>query len=124
MHEQHAFPHDFRSGPSILDWDPSKWVILGLHHLGLVTGLRRAREHDVREATAYMRHKSHHGSNTYDKEQDENGWQGETWGIEKVEEFVTEKKGRCVILLDGFVVDVTGYLGDHVRCFFSQDLPY
>ena len=31
----HEFPGDFRNGPSICRWDPAKFVILLLYHLGL-----------------------------------------------------------------------------------------
>ncbi|SCV67904.1 BQ2448_5515 [Microbotryum intermedium] len=27
----HAFPRDYRNGPRVFDWDPSKWIIWGLH---------------------------------------------------------------------------------------------
>ncbi|RXW22667.1 hypothetical protein EST38_g3171 [Candolleomyces aberdarensis] len=56
----HTFPHDFRSGPSAFDWDPSKWIILALSELGLVHGLRRAKKEDVTEAAHYM-HKKYSG---------------------------------------------------------------
>jgi hypothetical protein len=110
---QHAFPHDFRSGPSVIDWDPSKWIILTLYRLGLATGLRRAREDDLKEATIYMHRKTHHGISP--PEDDVNGWEGEVWNLEQVQEYVKKKTGRCVVLVNGFVLDATGYLGEHVR---------
>ncbi|KAK7062724.1 hypothetical protein VNI00_000212 [Paramarasmius palmivorus] len=60
-HNFHAFPHDYRSGPSATAWDPSKWIILLLHRFGLVRGLRTARETDMKEALVYMSHKAAHG---------------------------------------------------------------
>jgi stearoyl-CoA desaturase (delta-9 desaturase) len=113
---EHAFPHDYRSGPSFLDWDPSKWIVFVLHSLGFVTALRRAREGDVREAAVYMHHKYHH-STSFDGEECESEWDGEVWSVQDVEHFVKAKRGRCVILLHGFVVDVTTYLGEHVSSF-------
>lgn len=40
-------------------------------------------------------------------------WNGEVWNAVQVQEYV-KKPGKCVVLIDGFVVDVTSYLGDHV----------
>ena len=54
VHSQHSFPHDFRSGPSPLDWDPSKWAIMLLHSLGLASGLRRARVEEISAAREHM----------------------------------------------------------------------
>jgi hypothetical protein len=78
----------------------------------LATGLRRARDIDVKEASAYMHHKIHHGV-SYDSE-DSNDWDGNVWDIHMVEEYVKAKPGRCVVLVHGYVVDVTEYLGEHV----------
>lgn len=122
MYHQHAFPQDFRSGPSILDWDPSKWVILILHKLGLAKGLRRAREEDVSSALTWMHQKLHihhqesdYSSSSEDDERED--WTGPTWGEDELEIFVKAKPGRCVVIIDGFAIDVTGYLGEHVRIY-------
>ncbi|KAF6766735.1 hypothetical protein DFP72DRAFT_867422 [Ephemerocybe angulata] len=80
-HNYHAFPHDFRSGPSKLDWDPSKWIILTLHRLGLIHGLRRAKEDDIADADLAV--------------------------------YRQNKPASCLLVLDGFVLDVTSYLGEH-----------
>lgn len=103
----HAFPHDYRSGPSILDWDPSKWVIILLHQLGLVRGLRRARKDDLIEALEYMQHK-----NESESSQDEE-WVGETWSIDQVTEYAVKHEQYCILVVNGYAVDVTSYLGEH-----------
>ena len=41
-------------------------------------------------------------------------WNGEVWNTRQVQEYIN-KLGKCVVMIDGFVVDVTSYLGDHVR---------
>ncbi|KDR81080.1 hypothetical protein GALMADRAFT_61389 [Galerina marginata CBS 339.88] len=106
---QHSFPHDFRSGPSSTDWDPSKWIIVALQQLGLVSGLRRASDNDLVQAVHYMKNK-----NKLDTTEPEvNTWEGEIWNIDRVKRFAREKTGRCIILIDGFAVDVTPYLGEH-----------
>lgn len=108
---QHAFPHDFRSGPSYIDWDPSKWIILALHKLGFVTSLRRARDRDLKEAIEYMHQKETLGV----VELKTNTWNGEVWSISQVQEHVSKLPEKCIVLIDGFAVDVTSYFGDHVR---------
>ncbi|KAF4604906.1 hypothetical protein EYR40_003689 [Pleurotus pulmonarius] len=104
----HAFPHDYRSGPSVLDWDPSKWVIILLHQLGLVRGLRRARKDDLIEALQYMQHK-----HEPEFSQDEEEWDGETWTLDEVREYAAKHEKRCILVVNGFAVDVTSYLGEH-----------
>lgn len=47
-------------------------------------------------------------------ELDNDTWNGAVWNTSRVQEYV-EKLGKCVVLIDGFAVDVTSYLGDHVR---------
>ena len=46
-------------------------------------------------------------------EMETNIWNGEVWNTKQVQEYA-EKLGKCVVMIDGFVVDVTSYLGDHV----------
>ncbi|KAF9053392.1 hypothetical protein BJ165DRAFT_1339927 [Panaeolus papilionaceus] len=104
----HAFPHDFRSGPSLAEWDPSKWLIIGLHKLGLATGLRRARPEDMVDALKYMGEK-HAGK----VDPEPHSWKGKVWTLQEVHKFAAEKTGRCVLLIDGYVVDATSYLGEH-----------
>ncbi|ETW87157.1 hypothetical protein HETIRDRAFT_431593 [Heterobasidion irregulare TC 32-1] len=110
-HNFHAFPHDFRSGPALFDWDPSKWVILILHRLGLVTGLRRAHEDDIKHAEKYMEHKAHaHVDDDYYIEQ---SWDGEVWDTDRLGAFIKNKPTACIILLNGFAVDATDYMKEH-----------
>lgn len=102
----HAFPHDFRSGPSLTDWDPSKWAILLFHYFGFATKLRRAKDEDIKDGLEYMRLKEQGktlGEETRDLP---------TWTCHELKASVT-KKSRCLILLDGYVVDATKYLSEH-----------
>ncbi|PPR01932.1 hypothetical protein CVT24_001271 [Panaeolus cyanescens] len=107
-HNFHAFPHDFRSGPSIADWDPSKWIIICLHRLGLVTGLRRAHSEDIDDALRYMKQKE--GGKL---EPEHDTWDGKSWNMQQILEFASENTGRCIVLIDGYAVDVTSYFGEH-----------
>ncbi|PBK76831.1 hypothetical protein ARMSODRAFT_948673 [Armillaria solidipes] len=106
---QHTFPHDFRSGPSQADWDPSKWIIIGLHKLGFATGLRRARKDDMLEAVEYMQHKYAYGV----PPAEDDHWDGPNWTIDDVQSYIQGTLGRCVLLIDDFVIDATSYMGEH-----------
>ncbi|KAH0837854.1 hypothetical protein J3R83DRAFT_6080 [Lanmaoa asiatica] len=110
-HNFHAFPQDYRSGPSKLDWDPSKWIIDGLHYLGLVTSIRRARPEDIDEARDYMRQKAL-GEKITSTKADES-WSGKEWTIKETQEYAASNPARCLVVVDGFVVDVTEYLKEH-----------
>ncbi|KAG1754924.1 uncharacterized protein EDB91DRAFT_1042259 [Suillus paluster] len=109
IHNRHAFPHDYRSGPSRLDWDPSKWIIAALHFLGLIQSVRRARPEDINEARFYMHHKNH---GIMDSGSD-NDWSGEEWNCEQARTYITGRPGACLLVIDGFLVDVSVYLGEH-----------
>ncbi|PIL31352.1 hypothetical protein GSI_06050 [Ganoderma sinense ZZ0214-1] len=116
------FPQDFRSGPSPFDWDPSKWAIMVLHYLGLASGLRRARVEEIHAARDYMIQKESWSNSSAppsdatttpassDYESDQ--WDGECWTRQRVIEYA-QKHNRCVIVLGGYAVDVTRYLGEH-----------
>lgn len=43
----HRFQHDYRNGVKPWSFDPTKWAILGLERLGLVSSLRRVPEHQI-----------------------------------------------------------------------------
>ncbi|KAL0951591.1 hypothetical protein HGRIS_008272 [Hohenbuehelia grisea] len=109
-HNFHAFPHDYRSGPSPFDWDPSKWLILGLRYLGLAKGLRKARDDDMAEAIDYMHQKAHPGAI---ESEDLDDWHGDTWDRQQLAEYLSMKPGSCILLIDGYAVNATFYLAEH-----------
>ncbi|KAG2155535.1 hypothetical protein DEU56DRAFT_312904 [Suillus clintonianus] len=109
-HNFHAFPHDYRSGPSRLDWDPSKWIIAALHFLGLVKSVRRARPEDIHEARFYMHQKTRCGITDSDSH---NKWSEVEWNCEQAKAYITGRPGTCLLVIDGFFVDVSNYLGEH-----------
>ncbi|KAG6865755.1 hypothetical protein C0991_011952 [Blastosporella zonata] len=111
--QQHTFPHDFRSGPSTIDWDPSKWIIIILHSIGLASHLRRAKEHDIVEAISHMHRKTQVGGHSQEKVSGD--WTGEVWTHTLLLEYIQALPGRCIIEIDGFAVDATKYLAEHVR---------
>ena len=60
-----------------------------------------------------MEHKAHaHVDDDYHIEQ---SWDGEVWDTDRLGTFVKNKPTACIILLDGFAVDATDYMKEHVR---------
>lgn len=97
------------------DWDPSKWIILILHRLGFATGLRRARQEDIADAKNYMHYKTKYGvcpSNT-------ETWEGQVWNLEELKRYIRALPGQSVVIIDGYAVDATPYLAEHVRYYLS-----
>lgn len=56
-----------------------------------------------------MQHK-----NESESSQDEE-WVGETWSIDQVTEYAVKHEQYCILVVNGYAVDVTSYLGEHVR---------
>jgi len=55
----------------------------------------------------------HDHDDAYEKT-DEEDWAGPTWTKAELEAYVA-RNDACVVLIDGYVVDVTGYIKTHVR---------
>ncbi len=56
-------------------------------------------------------------SSDYESDQ----WDGECWTRQQAKEYA-QKNNRCLIVLSGYAVDVTRYLGEHVR-LSCRDFP-
>jgi stearoyl-CoA desaturase (delta-9 desaturase) len=113
---QHTFPHDYRSGPGIADWDPSKWVIITLAKLGVAWGLRRATPGDIAAARAHMLLHGHDHNSAPRKTIENEEWDQRvpTWTEAELKAYA-EHNSACVLWIDGYAVDVTGYIEAHVR---------
>jgi len=98
------------------DWDPSKWVILTLAKLGVAWGLRRATPEDIATAQAHMLLHGHDHNSVHRKivEKEEWGRGVPTWTEAELKAFA-ERNGACVLVIDGYAVDATGYIEAHVR---------
>ena len=51
----HRFQYDYRNGVRAWQFDPAKWLIYGLSHLGATSALKRAPEARIREAPDAIR---------------------------------------------------------------------
>lgn len=82
-----------------------------------MTGLRRARETDIKSAQEHMTKKNHqhhhHGALLEDPVEP---WTGDVWDRQQAAAHVEKApKGSCFLLIDGYLVDGTMYMGEHVR---------
>ncbi|KAJ3533471.1 hypothetical protein NM688_g7277 [Phlebia brevispora] len=111
-HNFHAFPHDFRSGPTPFEWDPTKWLIMLLHAFGLATNLRRARQEDLNEAKLHMKLKAYVGPETLQKLYPDDASEHPLWTLDKAQEYAASAS-RCLIIIDEHIMDVTAYLKEH-----------
>jgi stearoyl-CoA desaturase (Delta-9 desaturase) len=65
----------------------------------------------MQEAKAYMHHKHAHGA---PPEEEDHKIGKEKWSLQQVQDYKMRNPGCCLLLIDGLVVDVTSYLGEHV----------
>lgn len=95
-----------------------------LYYFGLATGLRRARQEDLDEARIHMLTKGplpRPGSPVQTSIQEK--YEHPTWTLEQARAYASSKVGRCLLILDGRILDVTTYLGEHVCCSYCL-VPY
>ncbi|KAF7796574.1 hypothetical protein EIP86_007755 [Pleurotus ostreatoroseus] len=111
-HNFHSFPHDFRSGPTLYEWDPSKWIILGLHYFSLATNLKRARQIDLDEAKRLMSAKQN-GSARIEKDAANPRMNVPSWTMDEARAYAVANPGRCVLIVNDCCVDATAYLSEH-----------
>jgi cytochrome b involved in lipid metabolism len=57
-------------------------------------------------------HGHNHAHEIDEKEMDE--WTGPKWTEKEMESYI-ERNRACVLLIDGYVIDVTGYMKTHVH---------
>jgi stearoyl-CoA desaturase (delta-9 desaturase) len=88
-------------------------VILTLAKLGVAWGLRRATPGDIAAAQAYMLSHGHNYNGAHGTVVEKEEWTGPTWTEAELKAHV-ERNGACVVLIDGYAVDVTGYMKAHV----------
>ena len=58
--------------------------------------------------------RDHDHNNAHEIVDEKDEWTGPKW-TEKEFKAYMERNGTCVLLIDGYVIDVTGYMKTHVR---------
>jgi len=123
----HEFPNDYRNGIQWYHYDPTKWLIAGLAKLGATFNLRVFPKNEIRRGIVYMREKK---LAEMRKEIVAPADKGDlpTWTWPELKEKVAAakaaaagasgegdkpKQSQLLIVVDGFVHDVTKFLPSH-----------
>lgn len=85
------------------------------HYLGLAKGLKRARQTDLDEAQHHMITKQTLSDSDKSQDAPTYGLNVPSWTLAEARAYAAAKPGRCVLVVDDYVVDATAYLGEHVR---------
>jgi len=119
----HAFPKDFRNGPHPADWDPTKWIIYLLHkYTPFVPTIARTSDAAIVKARArsHMAEADRLFGSVKTDALVKNVEDLPVWTVAEIRrrhgEWVRvgeERRRRVLVLVDGCVVDVGGYLEDH-----------
>ncbi|GHJ86929.1 hypothetical protein NliqN6_3331 [Naganishia liquefaciens] len=112
----HAFPKDFRNGPHPADWDPTKWIISALHkYTPFVPTIATTPESEILKARAHV-HRLHADRLTSQIPHSELPKDEITlpqWTKADLAREIEIDEGAVFLLIDGYIVDVGGYLDVH-----------
>lgn len=74
------------------------------------------------EAQRFMRQKQMGHVSQTSSEEEEDEWRGEVWEATDIDKYLSESgsTARCIVMLRGFIVDVTPYLREHVSLQFKH----
>ncbi|KAJ6598464.1 delta 9-fatty acid desaturase protein [Mycena vulgaris] len=105
----HQFPQDFRNGFRWYQWDPTKWFIASCKYLGLASNLRVFPSNEIAKGTLTMKLKA------LKELQDSITWPPavEDLPLMSWDDFEQESKKRPLILVSGFIHDVSSFLEQH-----------
>jgi len=105
----HQFPMDFRNAIRWYQYDPTKWFIRTMQILGLASHLKVFPDNEVRKGELTMQLKR------LRKEQDSLVWPQDSNGLPIIswESFQEQAQSRPLIVISGFIHDVTGFLDEH-----------
>jgi len=106
----HEFPHDYRNGIKAWHYDPTKWLIKGLHLLGLTYDLKQVSEVEIKKAIVQMDQRKLDGEKAKLRiGKNYNELPFVTWA--EIEERVSE--GECLVVVDDIVHDVETFVHEH-----------
>jgi len=106
----HEFPHDYRNAIKFYQYDPTKWFITVCYYLGQAYDLKMFSENVILKGQVQMRQK------ILDRTKEK-----VHWGIPKTELPIVrraifdqlQKEGHKLIMIDGFVHDVSDFYHEH-----------
>ncbi|KAF8321746.1 delta9-fatty acid desaturase [Clavulina sp. PMI_390] len=105
----HQFPMDYRNAIKWYQYDPTKWFIALCSFVGLASHLKVFPDNEVRKGQLTMELKK------LRKEQDALGWPTDVTDMPVItwDAFQKESKERPLILVAGFIHDVSAFLDEH-----------
>ncbi|KIJ06764.1 hypothetical protein PAXINDRAFT_103232 [Paxillus involutus ATCC 200175] len=105
----HQFPMDYRSAFHWYQYDPTKWFIAACHHLGLAAHLRVFPSNEVAKGALTMKLKA------LKSVQDSIAWPipSDELSVVTWETFQEEAKSRTLLLVSGFIHDVSLFQDNH-----------
>eukprot|EP00842_Homolaphlyctis_polyrhiza_P006443 jgi/Hompol1/67/HPOL_003133-RA len=106
----HEFPSDYRNAIRFYQYDPSKWIIWGLSLVGLTYNLHEFSKNEIEKGRITMAEK------TLERQRKQLAWGPKD--SELPHYTFTEFKalcdeGRMLIIIDGGIFDVAGFLDQH-----------
>jgi stearoyl-CoA desaturase (delta-9 desaturase) len=105
----HQFPMDYRNAYWNLGYDPTKWLIKASSLLGLATHLKTFPENEIRKGVYTMKlAKLAEESGSIQWPIDSNLLPVISW-----DDFVEESKTRELMVIHGFIHDVSTFMNDH-----------
>ncbi|KAE9402575.1 delta 9-fatty acid desaturase protein [Gymnopus androsaceus JB14] len=105
----HQFPMDYRNAYMWYQYDPTKWFIAICNRLGLANNLRMFPNNEIVKSALTMQLKS------LKKTQDSVSWPSpvEELPVVSWETFQEESKSRTLLLVSGFIHDVSSFIERH-----------
>ncbi|EJD00826.1 delta 9-fatty acid desaturase protein [Fomitiporia mediterranea MF3/22] len=105
----HQFPMDYRNAVQWYQFDPTKWFIALCERFGLATHLQRFPENEIRKGQLAMTLKK------LKDEQDLIVWPTKSDDLPVIswETFKEESRTRPLVLVAGFIHDVSGFIDRH-----------
>ncbi|TFY58259.1 hypothetical protein EVJ58_g6518 [Rhodofomes roseus] len=105
----HQFPMDYRNAFRWYQYDPTKWFIAVCNVLGLATNLRKFPSNEIEKGILSMKLKD------LKTIQDSLKWplRPEELPIVAWDTFQKEAHGRALLLISGYIHDVSSFIDDH-----------
>ncbi|KAF8918885.1 hypothetical protein CPB85DRAFT_1249215 [Mucidula mucida] len=105
----HQFPMDYRNAIRWYQYDPTKWFIWVMHKIGLASHLKVFPENEVRKGQLTMELKRLRST------QEKLAWPADSNELPVIsyESFQSQTTKRPLILISGFIHDVTTFVEEH-----------
>ncbi|KAF7972781.1 hypothetical protein HWV62_42279 [Athelia sp. TMB] len=105
----HQFPMDYRNAIRWYQYDPTKWFIRTCQILGLATHLKVFPDNEVKKGQLTMQLKKLRGV------QEDLAWPSDNGDLPVInwESFIEQAKSRPLIVVAGFIHDVSDFLDEH-----------